>query len=418
MAELTMPRLSDSMEEGTIIRWLVDDGAEVAKGQEIVEIETDKATMPYEADAAGTLRIGAGEGDTLAVGAVIAQVLSPGEVAAPPAGLSAPAAVAAVAAVAAPPTTAPAGRPAPPARRAKASPVARRIAAALDIDLAALAGSGPDGRITKRDVEAAAGGAEAPPATNGAAPPAAVEDRPQAPAAPAPAPGNKGEPQVVEPSRIQATIARRMAEAKATQPEFTLTVDVDMDAAVELRERFKALDGPVVPSYNDLVVRAAALALREHPRANAAFRDGRFELYPQVNVGVAVAAADALLVPTVRDADRLSLGAIARETRRLAAAAREGKLTAPELSGGTFSVSNLGMFGVTQFTAVLNPPQAAILAVGALEQRPVVRAGEVVAGHRMTMTLTCDHRILYGADAAAFLADIRAGLEQPLRLTL
>jgi pyruvate dehydrogenase E2 component (dihydrolipoamide acetyltransferase) len=423
VAELTMPRLSDSMEEGTIIRWLVDDGAEVAKGQEIVEIETDKATMPYEADAAGTLQIGAGEGDTLAVGAVIARVLVAGEAASPPAdaGRAAHARAEAPAPVAA--AVAERAAPAAPGRRAKASPVARRIAAALGIDLAALAGSGPDGRVTKRDVEAAAGGGDGglpPTAANGsvpavAAPPPAPEP---APPAPAPAPGNKGEPQVVEPSRIQATIARRMAEAKATQPEFTLTVDVDMDAAVELRERFKALDGPVVPSYNDLVVRAAALALREHPRANAAFRDGRFELYPQVNVGVAVAAADALLVPTVRDADRLSLGAIARETRRLAAAAREGTLTAPELSGGTFSVSNLGMFGVTQFTAVLNPPQAAILAVGALEQRPVVRGGAVVAGHRMTMTLTCDHRILYGADAAAFLADIRAGLEQPLRLTL
>jgi pyruvate dehydrogenase E2 component (dihydrolipoamide acetyltransferase) len=229
--------------------------------------------------------------------------------------------------------------------------------------------------------------------------------------------GAKGAVEVVELSRVQATIARRMSEAKATMPEFTLTVEVDMDAAVELRDRFKAL-GDVVPSYNDFVVRAAALALRAHPRANGAYRDGRFELYEHVNVGVAVAAEDALLVPTVADADRRSLGEIARDTRRLAAGARDGTLTAAELSGGTFSVSNLGMFGIREFTAVLNPPQAAILAVGALERRPVVRDGEVVAGHRMSMTLTCDHRILYGADAARFLADIRAGLEQPLRLAL
>jgi pyruvate dehydrogenase E2 component (dihydrolipoamide acetyltransferase) len=231
--------------------------------------------------------------------------------------------------------------------------------------------------------------------------------------------GAKGVVDVSEPSRIQATIARRMSEAKATMPEFTLTVDVDMDAAVELRARFKALgDVAVVPSYNDLVVRAAGLALRAHPRANGAFRDGLFELYDRVNVGVAVAAEDALLVPTVLDADRRSLGEIAADTRRLAAGARDGTLTAAELSGGTFSVSNLGMFGIQSFTAVLNPPQAAILAVGALERRPVVKGDELAIGHRMSLTLTCDHRILYGADAASFLADIRAALEQPLRLAL
>jgi pyruvate dehydrogenase E2 component (dihydrolipoamide acetyltransferase) len=230
--------------------------------------------------------------------------------------------------------------------------------------------------------------------------------------------GAKGAVTEQELSRVQQTIARRMVEAKATMPDFTLTAEVDMDAAVELRARLKALGGEVVPSYNDFVVKAAALALRAHPRANGAYRDGRFELFERVNVGIAVAAQDALLVPTVVDADRRSLGEIARDARRLAAAARDGKLTAAELAGGTFSVSNLGMFGVTHFTAVLNPPQAAILAVGALEQRAVVRDGEIVPGHRMTITLTCDHRILYGADAAAFLADIRLVLEQPLRLAL
>ena len=217
---------------------------------------------------------------------------------------------------------------------------------------------------------------------------------------------------------MQATIARRMAEAKASMPEFTLEVEVDMDAAVKMRSEIKALGVDDVPSYNDFVVRACAMALRRYPRANGAWRDGRFELYGRVNVGVAVAAPDALVVPTVHDADRCSLGEIARETRRLAAAAREGRLTPAELSGGTFSVSNLGMFGIARFTAVLNPPQAAILAVGALEAKPVVRDGEIVVGQRMPITLTCDHRILYGADAAQFLAEIRAHLEAPLRLAL
>jgi pyruvate dehydrogenase E2 component (dihydrolipoamide acetyltransferase) len=410
-----MPRLSDSMEEGTIVRWLVEDGAEVEVGTELVEIETDKATMPYESDVAGVLHIGAQPGDVLPVGAEIGQVLASGETPAPAAApaAAAPAAPAASAAAAGNGGgTALLERPATTAR-VKASPVARRIAAELNIDLATLAGSGPDGRIVKRDIEQAASVA-APPAPAPAPEPAAPE--PPAPAAG----GERGETQVVELSRVQQTIARRMADAKAAMPEFTVSTDVDMDAAVALRAQLKAAaaEGDPVPSYNDFVVKAAALALRAHPKANGSYRDGRFELYERINVGVAVAAEDALLVPTVFDADRRSLGAIAAETRRLAAAGREGRLTPADLSGGTFSVSNLGMFGVTRFTAVLNPPQAAILAVGALEQRAVVRDGVVVPGHRMTLTLTCDHRILYGADAAAFLADIRAALEQPLRLAL
>jgi len=414
VAAITMPRLSDSMEEGTIVRWLVEDGAEVEVGTELVEIETDKATMPYESDVAGVLHIGAQAGDVLPVGAEIGQVLAPGET-------PAPAAAAAGAAPAAPAASAAAAgngggtalleRPAT-ATRVKASPVARRIAAELNIDLATLVGSGPDGRIVKRDVEQAAS----------VAAPAAPAPAPE-PAAPEPQPvagGERGDTRVVDLSRVQQTIARRMADAKAAMPEFTVSTDVDMDAAVALRAQLKAAaaEGDPVPSYNDFVVKAAALALRAHPKANGSYRDGRFELYERINVGVAVAAEDALLVPTVFDADRRSLGAIAAETRRLAAAGREGRLTPADLSGGTFSVSNLGMLGVTHFTAVLNPPQAAILAVGALEQRAVVRDGAVVPGHRMTLTLTCDHRILYGADAAAFLADIRAALEQPLRLAL
>jgi pyruvate dehydrogenase E2 component (dihydrolipoamide acetyltransferase) len=210
-----------------------------------------------------------------------------------------------------------------------------------------------------------------------------------------------------------------MAESKATAPEFVISADVDMTAAVAFRAQLKALvtDGPA-PSFNDLVIKASALALRDVPRANGAYRDGRFELYGRVNVGVAVAGQDALVVPTVFDADTKGLGAIAAEARRLAERVREGTITPPELSAGTFTVSNLGMYGIRRFTAVINPPQAAILAVGELAERPVVRDGALAIAPTMELTLSCDHRILYGADAAQFLARIRAYLEEPLRLAL
>jgi pyruvate dehydrogenase E2 component (dihydrolipoamide acetyltransferase) len=213
-----------------------------------------------------------------------------------------------------------------------------------------------------------------------------------------------------------------MAESRATIPTFELRSEIDMEACVALRAELKELAGDgrtgagAIPSFNDMVVKACAIALREFPRANGSYRDARFELYSRVNVGIAVAAQDALVVPTVFDADRKSLRAIARETRALAERVRANAVTPPELSGGTFTVSNLGMYGVTDFTAVINPPQAAILAVGALAQRAVVRDGALVARHTMTVTLACDHRILYGADAAQFLARIRALLEHPLAL--
>jgi pyruvate dehydrogenase E2 component (dihydrolipoamide acetyltransferase) len=224
----------------------------------------------------------------------------------------------------------------------------------------------------------------------------------------------------VELTRTQQLVARRMAESRATVPDFTLTTEIDMQLCVDLRSRLKKLskDDAPVPSYNDMVVKACALALREYPRANGAYRDAKFELYPNVNVGVAVAGQDTLIVPTVFAADQKSLGEIARETRALAARVRSGEITPPELSGGTFTVSNLGMYGVTRFNAVINPPQAAILAVGAMTERAVIRDGEVVARNIMDVTLSCDHRILYGADAAEFLARIRELLEEPLALTL
>jgi pyruvate dehydrogenase E2 component (dihydrolipoamide acetyltransferase) len=229
----------------------------------------------------------------------------------------------------------------------------------------------------------------------------------------------RGDVETQELNRLQQTIARRMAESKATAPEFVLYADVDMEEAVELRKQLKhAADGGVAPSFNDFVVKAAALALRDFPRANGAYRDGRFELYSRVNIGVAVAARDALVVPTIFDADRKSLGQIARESRVVAERVRAGEITPPELSGGTFSVSNLGMYGIHSFVPVINPPQAAILGVGAMEPTPVALDGEVQVRTRMRMTLVCDHRILYGVEAAEFLGRIRQRLEQPLSLAL
>jgi pyruvate dehydrogenase E2 component (dihydrolipoamide acetyltransferase) len=225
----------------------------------------------------------------------------------------------------------------------------------------------------------------------------------------------------VELSRTQQTIARRMAESKATIPEFTLAIDVDMERCAELRAELKRLaqgDGQATPTYNDMVVKAAALALREYARANGSYKDGTVQLHSRVNVGVAVAANDALIVPTIFDADLKALGEIAREARALIERVRAGTITPPELGGGTFTVSNLGMYGIRSFTPIINPPQAAILSVGSLEPRVVARDGGCHIRQTMTLTLVCDHRILYGADAAEFLARIRELLQTPSSLTL
>ena len=293
--------------------------------------------------------------------------------------------------------------------RIKASPLARRMAREQGVDLAALSGSGPGGRIVKADVE----GAEPAQAE------ACTRRQPPRPAA-----GGvetaRGNAEEFELTRLQQTVARRMAESKATAPHFYLTSEIDMSRAVEARKRIKAAsgEGEIVPSFNDMVVKACAMALREFPRANGSYRDGKVEEFSRVNVGIAVAAQDALVVPTVFDADAKGLREIAAEGRRLAGRVRDGTITPPELSGGTFTVSNLGMFGVTSFSAVINPPQAAILAVGSIDEVPVVRDGEIVPGHRMSVTLACDHRILYGADGARFLARVRDLLEEPVFLAL
>jgi pyruvate dehydrogenase E2 component (dihydrolipoamide acetyltransferase) len=504
MADVAMPRLSDSMEEGTILKWLKSDGDEVKKGEELVEIETDKANMTYEADTDGVLSIVAQEGDTLPVGETIARIGDAAETgrdegkqptaeeeeeeAAQPAAeeeeeeaaqpaeqeeeeAAQPAAEEEAERPAAEgeeeepsgngkptekPAPAPAEAKAPSGNgdgdgRVKASPVAKRMAREMGVSLEGLEGTGPGGRIVKADVEAAARGrGEAGEASAGgeaagrdreprrreavataeAEAPAKPEEKVRAaeekrevppPVTPQDGDGKAGKGEVThqELTRLQKTVARRMAESKATAPDFVITVEVDMEEAVELRTQLKAAAGDdPAPSFNDFVVKAAARALRAFPRANGAYRDGKFELYGRVNVGVAVAGQDALVVPTIFDADTKSLGTIAREARTVAERVRAGAITPPELSSGTFTVSNLGMYGIKHFVAVINPPQAAILAVGALEPRPVVRDGEITVRHMLELTLSCDHRILYGADAAEFLGRIREYLEQPLKLAL
>jgi pyruvate dehydrogenase E2 component (dihydrolipoamide acetyltransferase) len=418
MAEIVMPRLSDSMEEGTILTWIKQVGDQVAIGDELVEIETDKANMAYESDVAGTLtEILAQEGDTLAIGSPIAVVGDPGEgptrVEGPPPVAEAP--EEAVREEPVPTREAPKAKEAQEGGRVKASPLARRIARDKGVDLAELTGSGPGGRIVKADVERA----EVPSSSTPQLQSVGVDEEGTASGAER-AETAKGSVEVVEPTRLQQVIARRMAESKATAPHFYLETEIDMSAAVEARARIKAMsaEGEVVPSFNDMVVKACAIALRSFPYANGAYRDGRFELYSRVNVGVAVAAQGALVVPTVFDADRKGLREIAADSRSLAAKVRDGSITPPELSGGTFTVSNLGMYGVTAFSAVINVPQAAILAVGAITERPVVRDGEIVVRHMLGVTLSCDHRILHGAPAAEFLARIRELLEEPLSLAL
>ena len=487
MADVAMPRLSDSMEEGTILKWLKSDGDEVKRGEELVEIETDKANMTYESDTDGTLKIVAQEGDTLPVGETIARIGGADEGGGDdeePEAQEAPAEEESEEEAqpegdtADEPEDEPAEEPAEepaadqgggeetgsedghredapqpePATasasgdgdgggngRVKASPVAKRMAREMGLELSGVKGTGPGGRIVKADVEAAAKGggdgkAEAPakeeqPAEAAPAPEAeekAPEPKKDVPPAPVPARVSdggtaKGEVSHEELTRLQQVVARRMAESKATAPEFVLNAEIDMEEAVALRRQLKDMalssERPA-PSFNDMVVKACALALREFPRANGAYRDGRFELYSRVNVGIAVAGQDALIVPTIYDADRKSLGEIARDARALAERVRANAITPPELSGGTFTVSNLGMYGIKSFTAVINPPQAAILAVGAMTPRPVVRDGEVAVRNIMDVTLACDHRILYGADAAQFLGRIRELLEQPLAMAL
>jgi pyruvate dehydrogenase E2 component (dihydrolipoamide acetyltransferase) len=419
---MRMPKLSDTMEEGTILQWLKADGDLVAKGEPLVEVETDKATMTVEAPADGALVIIAGEGDTLAVGAPIATI---GSGDATGAGDDVATGIPTTSdgtsdtiAAAAPAPAAPPAAPPPPATREPtgghiaASPLARNIAAHAGLDLATVAGTGPGGRIVKHDVEAALGGAA------GTTPAAdAVPSTPTPPKLPPPVargdwPGGRRTPL----TKLQATISRRMTEAHAV-PDFTLERDVDTTALAAARADLRvALPEDQRPSVNDMVVRAVAMAVRERPDMASRLEGDELVVPPGVDVGVAVSVPGGLIVPVITNADEKSVPQIAAEVRDLARRGRAGELRQDELEGSAISVTNLGMFGVDRFHAVINAPEPAILAVGRAVERPVVVDGHVVVREMMTLSLSVDHRVVYGAEAATFLGRVAELLEHPAAL--
>lgn len=390
--EVKLPRLGQGMETGTVVRWLKAEGDVVAKGEPLYELDTEKVTQEVEADFAGVLlRIVVPEGE-VEVGTTIAWIGKAGEaisVAHAPEMVREP--------KAATPAAAPTPEPAPvaappnlhaPAGRVKASPLARRIARERGIDLAALPGTGPEGRIIAEDVERVSVGS--------------------APAVAAPAAGVERVPLTT----LQKTIVRRMTEAWAA-PAFQIVTSADMTRALELRAKLVERHPDLKPTVTDVLTKVCAVALMRHRAVNALFAGDAIELHPSANVGVAVATERGLLVPVIPGCEGRSIAEIAAARADLVSRAREGRLQQADFEGGTFTISNLGMYGVEQFIAVLNPPQAAILAVGASEERPVTRAGEIVSRPMMTMTLTCDHRAIDGATAADFLRTVKEFLEEP-----
>ncbi|GHD47478.1 acetyltransferase component of pyruvate dehydrogenase complex [Thalassobaculum fulvum] len=430
---ILMPALSPTMSEGNLAKWHVKEGDTVSAGDVIAEIETDKATMEVEAVDEGKVgRIVVAEGtEGVAVNAVIAWLLEEGEDASaiPAEGGAAPAAPAAApeapkpAAAPAPAAAAPAPAPQPSAGagRVFASPLAKRMAEQAGLDLGALKGSGPQGRIVKADIEAAlAGGAPkaaAAPAAAAAAPaPAAAPSLGTAPSADVP---GLPEYEEIPNSNMRKVIAKRLTESKQFAPHFYLTVDCEIDALLKVRKQLndKAGDG-VKLSVNDLVIRAAALALKQVPAANASWTEKAIRIYKQIDISVAVAIDDGLITPVIKDAGSKGLKQISAEMKDLATRARDRKLKPEEFQGGTFSISNLGMFGIKDFAAVINPPQGAILAVGAGEQRPVVKDGALAIATVMSCTLSVDHRVVDGAVGAEFLAAFKKLVEDPLTMLL
>jgi pyruvate dehydrogenase E2 component (dihydrolipoamide acetyltransferase) len=407
--QVIMPKLSDAMTEGRVLQWLKKEGDRVQGGDVLASIETDKAEIELEAFGSGVLRkILAGDGQTVPVGQLIGIVAEPDEdiaglvSAAPAAGApTAPKVEAKPAAPAPSAAAAPAAPPAPPeAGWIPASPIARRMVRDAGIDLAQVKGSGPGGRILERDVEAYLAtqaqhlaGAEVPLGER------EFEDK--------------------ELSTIRKTIATRMVQSKAPIPHFTVTVEADMGAALDLRKSLNAIEAQAEKlSLNDIIIKATALALQRHPAVNATYNNGQVRLFKRVHMGVAVAIEDGLIVPVIRECDRKSLGEIAREARSLIDRARARKLRPEEYSSGTFAISNLGMYDVVEFTAVIDPAHGAILAVGAIEEKPVVMDGQVVVRQRMRLTGAFDHRIIDGAMGARFLQELKKILENPVQLLL
>ncbi len=431
--KILMPALSPTMTEGTLAKWLLQEGAQVASGDVLAEIETDKATMEFEAVDEGTLaKIVVPEGTQgVAVNQVIAVLLEEGEdvsaveeVLAGTSSAPPPAAepVSAEAPVASPPSTA-ASTPAPARSNGQgrlfASPLARRMASQAGLDLAQLTGSGPQGRIVKRDIEQAlASGLPAKIAAPGPAPavPALVQPSGPGPRALA---DLLGVTYRLEPlTNIRKTIARRLTEAKQTVPHFYLTVDCEIDELLKIRKQLNARDEGFKLSVNDFIIRAVALALKKVPAANASFSDEGLLYYEHADIAVAVATPNGLITPVVRAAESKGLAAISAEMKDLAARARDGKLKPEEYQGGGFSLSNLGMYGIKEFAAIINPPQGCILAVGAGEQRPVVKNGNLAVATVMSATLSVDHRVVDGALGAEFLAAFKSLIQDPLAMLL
>ncbi len=429
--EIIMPQMGFDMKEGTVVRWIKREGDPVAKGEPIAEIETDKAVVEIEAFDAGVLRkVYVKEGATVPVGQIIGVIAKPGETvadappsapalaragpaAAPPAGEgpSEPKPRVSVAdservpgaakVLASPAPPALAAAPATPGERVKASPLARREAEARGIAIERVAGTGPGGRITRKDV---------------------IDFAQKAPARPAPAPSAAPAVQLgqtVPLSRIRQAVARSMSKSKQEIPHFYVTVTVDMTRAVDLRKQLnEALGEEARVSFNDMVIKAAALAILKHPLFNATFGEQGVQVHSQVNIGMAVALESGLVAPAIPNADRKSLAEIARETKSLAERARAGRLSAQEYGTATFTVTNLGMYGVESFSAIITPPQAAALAVGSIQKEAIVKDGQVAVADVMRVTLSCDHRVVDGAMGAAYLADVRSMLESPVRLLL
>ena len=404
VTKVLMEALSPTMEEGKVLTWLKQEGDAVSDGDVLAEVETDKAVMELQARGAGVLRrIVAPEGATVEVGTVVGIIADPndelpdlpqaGAPRARAAAKEAPAKPAAEAPAAPRPVEAPAPAPAAASGgRIKASPLARRMASERGLDLSRLAGSGPGGRIIKRDVEEGA----AMPAPSAAAAPGGFED--------------------VELSQIRKTIARRLVASLGPIPHFFLTTEVDMERAAIAREELNALEAGPRISFNDIILKVVAQALRQHRACNAWWMEDRIRYFDDVHLSVAVAVEDGLITPVIRDAHRKSLREIATESRALAERARERRLTPEEYTGGTFSVSNLGMFDIDEFTAVINPPEAGIIAVGSIVERPVLVDGELEARRRMRLTMSCDHRVIDGATGAQFLQTVKRMLENPLAM--
>jgi len=431
--KVVMEALSPTMEEGRLVKWLKNEGDQVKNGETLAEVETDKAIMELVARGEGVLRKRLlNENDAAPVGQLIAVIAAPDEnidalVSGAGGGAAAPAAPAPASAAAkatetpaaapaqekvasappaAPPPARPAAPPAPAASgngggRMRSSPLARRMASESGLDLQAVQGSGPGGRIIKRDIEAAvaSGGARQQPS-------AAIPD------SRFPIPDFRDTPL----TQIRKTIARRLSESIGPIPTFYLTAEFDMERVAEMRTAMAALGDEFKVSFNDIVLKAVATALAQHPEVNAHWLGDKIRYFNRVHLGMAVAIEDGLITPVIFDADRKRMSEISREARELAKRARERKLKPEEYTGSTFSVSNLGMFGIDQFTAIINPPEVGILAIGALEEKPVVVDGELAHRKRMRVTMSCDHRVVDGALGARFLQTLRRLIENPLML--